>query len=543
MKIDNKYIVYLPYQVFLRIHETAAEKLKQLYQDKEISFNEALRSTQNSILPAFMRLKVGAYGKTKDFGDKPTIQNIFNGCPSIKKFKETFGLTQRSEQNLLYNCRLFFTKTTAEPMQISLEEVILLVLLLEPEMEIDEKQQFIKRLETKGYWVKSQQLFQTGELKEQKINYGNLAYDHYIGLFFSVLSFEVRYLLLSVSESEVSVDKSGRPYYAVIEKGLHDLRALGNQLEQKVFRGKGYLSKDRNHMQATLFNDNHDLPVNIQWSQKGEKDKKDKKNTSAFRGTAQAVSGINGRMLCLEIVFYRIETELYHELSNMKEKDYLEVFEREENKHHYSNILAISKYVSFQRRLFASRLGYIPFYEASDQLDIKARKVHIGDFSYLEGTYRLLQLGFNGRLFQSKLEIKQEGTGLLFVENEINSRINTLRLRCTLQPAQIPRPSKVIVVAYYQDSMAPSNLAVLDFDSRGPIYEGVFSSVGFDREGVFGEYFVFRKDHLEFETKSIAKDDRDAYLENEGVRDLLEELLQLHDRKHRYLPGWNMDSV
>lgn len=25
--------------------------------------------------------------------------------------------------------------------------------------------------------------------------------------------------------------------------------------------------------------------------------------------------------------------------------------------------------------------------------------------------------------------------------------------------------------------------------------------------------------------------------------DLLDELRQLHDRKNRYLPGWNMDSI
>lgn len=532
MKADLDRIVYLPFHIFVKIHEEAARQLEKLYNDKDLSFTDALNQRDNPKLPQIQPLRSSAYGKNSSRSSMPCLQQVYNSCPSSRAFKEVFKLHNRSEQNLLYECRRFFTKSNREPMQFrSLRDPVLLILLLEPDLEIDEEGKFLTYLESSGYWEKSIAQMPSPAPAAKELDYSQFRYRYYVGLFFSILAFEIRYLLLSISEEEAGFDSNGQPYYAVVEKGLHDLGPIGRHSDQAIFRGKAYLSEDRNHYHATLHNPASNVPMNMQWSQNGEA------ATSCFRGTIQAISGMNGRMLCLETVFYEVSLEVYHELNNNKEKTFLHLLPSDDRE----NLLSIFQYVAFQRRIFASRVGYIPSrHGKSGKLDLKARQVHIEDFKFIAGTFRLLQLGLKERLLQSRLEIKEEGTGLLSIENEVNGHKQRLNLLCTLQPAQNPRPNKVIVVAYYRDSLAPCNIAILDFDaSNKGIYEGVFSSVGFDQNGVFGEYFVFKRDNGQFEPAIVDKEEKESFLSQESNQSLLDNLLELHRKKHRYLPGWH----
>jgi len=532
MKADFNDIVYLPFHVFVRIHNKATRQLEKLYEDEGLTYEKALHQTRSHNIPEIQPLRTKAYGKNNSRNAMPCLQQVFDRCSSSRAFKKKYGLQSRSEQNLLYECRRFFMKSNKEPMQYrGLRDPVLLILLLEPELEIDEEGAFLTYLESNGYWERGVAQALSATSAPKKLDYSQFQYKYYIGLFFSTLAFEVRYLLLSVSKEEAGFDDNGQPFFAVVEKGLHKLGPLGRHPDQAVFRGKAYLSEDGNHYHATLHNTGSTVPMNIQWSQNGEP------KTGCFRGTIQAISGINGRMLCLETVFYEVSQQVYHELSYNKQRKFFHLLPSEERE----NFASIFQYIAFQRRIFASRVGYIPPRPGkSRKLDLKARQVHIEEFKFIVGTFRLLQLGFKGRLLQSRLEIKEEGTGLLSIENEINGHKQRLNLLCTLQPAQKPRPNKVIVVAYYLDSLAPCNIAILDFDasSKG-IYEGVFSTVGFDQKGVFGEYFVFKRESGNFKPEIVNKEEKESFLSQAGNQDLLDNLLELHRRKHKKLPGWH----
>lgn len=469
----------------------------------------------------------------------PTIESLYNESEQVKSFRKQYNNQRGSRpkkmsfENQIYEMRRHFSNKDKEgqPYTITDPEYLYGIFLL-----VEVGLQDPEALKEKGYW--SSEAYESKGDSAARLN--DLEWVHYLGMYFSVISFKVKYFLFDISYFPSIGDHST---IYVKEQGIRSLELIKNE---SIYEGKATRSSS-GHYFASLFQQNSDDILNVIWNPDSPA------KTGCFRASFQGVSKHKGkgRLLSLEATLYTISKDQRTKLleNTDKEAHILDLCEAGIRK----DIEQLALYHSFQRRTIASRVGYIPRMDENDQssdFQIRANRNLVRDFGFLPGVYRILQFGFkrgdvNSRsvtsIIQSKLQIERDGTALLntLVNATGYDELQPLQLKCVLNPSSEPSRKKICVYAYYPGTLNISNFAILDFNSATRRYTGIFSSVGFNNLGVVGGYMVFTRekgDRTNFDPLEITPSNVDEFIKNEQLTELYAELLEVWQRKSKKLP-------
>ncbi|MEN0005964.1 MAG: hypothetical protein AAF798_17570 [Bacteroidota bacterium] len=545
-------LVYLKKEVFISLHEYLVEQLKARYEERGLAFRLAKSERNGKDSSEMTTLSSFSYGKSRKLTNgalqeigrieelPPTLIQIFRDNPAVKTYREKILNKKNgsgSEHLHFYNLKTWFSKYPDHIKQVdNFKRLISLLLVQHPELEIDEELSFLDQLEEKGYWQNTPNA--KAEIRphtiRREIDFDLLDYQHYIGVFFSILAFQVKYIILSISKDEVYKDEQGNSVYAVIERGLHALEPLSKQGEDTIF--KGFVTKTgKYHYAGTLLNPKREAPLMIQWDLSGN-------NTDCFRATIQGASFKGERLLGMEVIFYGISEEQYEALNKnpydqILDPPTLAVFSEDQQE----ELTSLCFYSALQRRIFAPVKGYVEkeIINHESRLKLAVRKNLVRNVSYI-GTFRILQfclrnetIDGNGQqlgLIQSRLVIRKDG--IVTLETMQGGRV--VKLKCTLHPSEKPQAKKLHVFAYSDASVQICNLGIFDFNQRGPYRSGLFASVGSNDRGIYGGYIVFSEDESRFESRVIEPDQVTSYLRAHDLTAMYNRLEQLHKDKMKY---------
>jgi hypothetical protein len=397
-------------------------------------------------------------------------------------------------------------------------------------------------------------------------------FHRFIGFYFSVVGFKVKWILLSVSKQPFP-DTDGK--YLVVEKWFHSLEAKDDEPE---YSGLAIKTSEGYFFANNLKGEHEDRYMNIIWNMK---DSGGFDNLRFFLASLQGISKHRGgRLLSLELFCCAIKEEQYLEFDGLRKNgagDNINLVEKGVFRNE-QELAHLSFYLSFQRRLFAIRPDSFRKID-----DLKVRQNDIKTFGFLPGIYRILQFGFRRKeeiivkrgktvlqygtepgekkgitgvsLIQSRLEIGPDGTGRLMTKvNGDEKEPSDFTFNCVLNPTSKPRPKKVCIYAFNPKSLQICNFAILDFDtetSHSNIHQGIFSSVGWSRKGIFGGYMTFQnelhvvprhtetkeaeKKRLDFQPEYIDPENVEAFIIDNGLSSLYDELKKIWLEKGRNL--------
>lgn len=525
-------------QQFIDFHNKLSKRLEEYYKSEGEEYAKALNEG-SSRLKKIVSYFSWVYGKnTPPKNEKgqplPTIEDLYSKSKKVQDFRNKCKDPQRSSPkyinfaNQIYLMKSHFTTVNAPdtPHLIKGTENLYGIFLL-----VEDDIQDVKDLKEKGYWSdpNASQSQPKSDLPQPKSAPADIEWVHYVGMYFSIVSAKVKYFLFDISRIPASED--GKSYY-VTEQGIRSFDLVKNEPVYEGIATK--LSSD--HYFASLFKPEADDLLNVIW--------KPDSNSSAtcFRASFQGISKYKGRLLSLEATLYEISPDQRKKLvNNENEKAHVLDLCGEDIKEDIENL---ALYHAFQRRIIASRIGYVPR-EPNDNavspLQLKASGINIREFDFLPGTYRMLQFGFRRNnqisIIQSKFHIEQDGTAYLQTMVSPGGRLKTRveTLRCVLNPSNRPRNLKLCVTAYAKDTTNISNFAILDFDMDPP-YTGIFSSVGFNARGVIGGYMAFDKDDSNFNPCKISTEELDGFIKDKKVKPIYDKLLEIWKDRAKRLP-------
>ena len=536
---------YLTKEKFVVFHEKLVTLLKETYEKQALKFpkgktREVLLkdgSKKQLVLPP-----VWMYGKGKKpdsafitindlYTKSQPVQDFISKINKMKGVDGGFFVNSHSFENRIYEFRRAFFPPVGKP---SIEEKYIdgpldlfgVFLLVEPTLDLPEIQE--------KYWRTDKITASLNRASNQwsidAYNPQQLEYHHYLVFYFSVIYFSVKFFVLSLSTKSIG-KKGNYSVYKMEENGLHNLA----ENDQAEFKGEA-LKSGEGYFFASLKNDAKNRFLNLMWNMD---DEIGVENIKAFRGALQGVSKTEGRrILSAEVLFYQISKDKKEEIITKRKNNTpfdlttMDIFEEEDE---YRKICL---YLSAQRRTFASKTKNI---SQDDVFSLTAKRASLEKFSFLLGkVYKILHFGLKEEdqkksLILSKLKVRADGTAKLTTvvsTNFDNPKVRTFN--CVLNLVGF---TKVCVYAYPQNNLQISNFAILNFGrSIGDekIYEGIFSSIGFDNQGLLGNYMVFKwetKDE-DFSPERIMPSQVDDFLQSDDNRILFEKLQQLDKEKN-----------
>jgi len=543
-QIDLKAEGYISVENFIDFHEKLAELLKIKYDELKIglkdndellnkfpSFKQEDVLIKEGVTKNFTFLPIWIYRKEqKPFEEFVTIDDLYTSNNSVEKFKKQYSRKYIKETSSekkqkfyfgrhIYEMRLRLIRSKSKHQIAEVRKTVDFsddskyiygfFLLTEPKLTY-------QKIFSK-YWINKNKVVLLDEKSQTEIQslrsqYNN--FNHYIGFYFSEISFKVRHFFLKISKEEYNGN------YFASQQGFHNRNGFSfkTPINGNAEIQGGYLS--------IKFIDNEGHDFNVMGRIHEEFITHEEEITQPIiKVNIQGVSTLGNIINKNSILVKCTEVDIKN-IRNLK-RVYYNTYSKHISSLTKNDFLTILLYLCIN----APRYSALPT-AVKNIRDLQIKGQDAINYRYLKGTYRVWNygLGSPGKVIQSKIIINEDGTARFvpFIqESKIKSK-NLKHQNGIIHISNINSDESVICLVTLEKTNI-INVAFFEYPNsqENQVIEGTFISVGYTekkKEGILSGYIVMEKTEKEFKTWEKINEEINDYAEKEDLKHLLKAL-------------------